>query len=554
MLTGHIGLRRVTFQILAAVSAIALSGASMAASEGERSPSDRVEHVLDTYASLPLAFVENRGQFDSPARYYIRGPRYAFYLTADEVLMSFLNGGETAGHALALRFPGSNRGRQLSGEERAPGIVSYFHGSDPDGWRTEIPRFSEVGYRELWAGVDLRLSEQRGTLKYEFRVAPGANPSSIRLAYSGATGLSIDASGALSIDTSLGTLHDAKPVSYQVIDGKRVPVDSRYVLRGGTDDAAEYGFAIENGYRSDRELIIDPGIAYSTFLGGSSHELGNGIQVDGAGNAYIVGTTQSPDFPTRPGAFKRTGAPSNVSEVFVSKLNPTGTALVYSTFLGGSNFDFGRAIAIDAAGNAWITGITGSTDFPVTPDGFDLTFNAVADAFVAELSADGSSLLYATYLGGAQSEGGDDLSLGADGDVYVTGHTYSLDFPTTAGALDIVFNGDTSIFWGDAFVTRIATDTGASAPPSTPPVPPAATLLSPANGDTPSQPITFDWSDVPGAASYMIEVDDVSGFTAPLVRDVNVTSSQYVTSGLTTTLQFWRVRAVNAAGVAGRGR
>ena len=157
-----------------------------------------------------------------------------------------------------------------------------------------------------------------------------------------------------------------------------------------------------------------------TFLGGSSHELGAGTKVDGAGNAYIVGTTRSPDFPTRPGAFRRTGAPSNVSEVFVSKLNPTGTALVYSTFLGGTGSD--------AA-----TGITGSSDFPVRPDAFDLTFNGVADAFVAELSADGLSLLYSTYLGGTQSEEGDDVAPGADGDVYVTGHTYSLDFPTTAG-------------------------------------------------------------------------------------------------------------------------
>jgi len=247
-----------------------------------------------------------------------------------------------------------------------------------------------------------------------------------------------------------------------------------------------------------------------TFLGGSSHELGAGIKVDGAGKAYLVGTTQSPGFPTSPGAFRRTGAPSNVSEVFVSKLNPAGTALVYSTFLGKTGSEAATGITLDATGNAWLTGITGSTDFPVTPDAFDLTFNGGADAFVAELSADGSSLLYSTYLRGTQSEGVDQLALGADGDVYVTSYTHSLDFPTTAGAFDIVFNGD-----------------------------------------TPSQTISCDWSDVPGAASYMIEVDDVSGFTAPLVHDVSVAASQYVTSGLAGTQQFWRGRAVNSVGVAG---
>jgi len=288
-----------------------------------------------------------------------------------------------------------------------------------------------------------------------------------------------------------------------------------------------------------------------TFLGGSSHELGAGIKVDGAGKAYLVGTTQSPGFPTSPGAFRRTGAPSNVSEVFVSKLNPAGTALVYSTFLEKTGSEAATGITLDATGNAWLTGITGSTDFPVTPDAFDLTFNGGADAFVAELSADGSSLLYSTYLRGTQSEAVDLLALGADGDVSVTSYTHSLDFPTTAGAFDIVFNGDTSVFWSAAFVTRIATASGTPTPPSTHPVLPAATLLSPANGDTLSQAISCDWSDVPGATSYMIEVDDVSGFTAPLVHDVSVAASQYVTSGLAGTQQFWRGRAVNSMGVAG---
>ena len=156
-----------------------------------------------------------------------------------------------------------------------------------------------------------------------------------------------------------------------------------------------------------------------------------------------------------------------------------------------------------------MTGITSSADFPVTVTAVDPSFNGVADAFVAELSADGSSLLYSSYLGGAQSDGGNDIARDPSGDIYVAGHTYSLDFPTTAGAFDTVFDGDTSIFWGDGFVTKLAIDTGTSTPPSTPPVPAAPGLLSPVNNENPPQPITFQWSGASGAASYTIQIDDL---------------------------------------------
>ncbi len=149
---------------------------------------------------------------------------------------------------------------------------------------------------------------------------------------------------------------------------------------------------------------------YSTFLGGTSHEIANGIAVDGSGNSYLVGFTQSPDYPTTAGAFDRTGATNNFSDVFVAKLNPAGTALVYSTFIGGSDLDFGRAIAVDASGNAYIAGQTKSSNFPTTSNAFDRTFNVLNcprcgvdnyDAFVAKLNANGSALVYSTFLGGA---------------------------------------------------------------------------------------------------------------------------------------------------------
>ena len=808
---------RSIFGIVIATVTIASSGSAPSARQfGE--PDGRAKRAMGAYAKLPIAFVENHGQLEPSVRYYAQGPRYAFYLTRDEVVMSFENEPATSGVALALRFPGSSPMRRLEGNGRAPGDVNYFRGSDPAGWRTGIARYAQIAYRGLWPGVDMRLHEQAGTLKYEFHLRAGARPADVRLAYAGATGLSVDKTGALLIETEMGTLRDAPPVSYQVIDGARVPVVSRYVVSGA--GSMQFGFEIGAGYRPDHELIIDPGVEYSTFLGGSSHELATGIKVDAAGNAYVVGTTQSPDFPTRPGAFRRTGATGNFGDVFVSKLNPTGTALVYSTFIGGSNFDWGRGIAIDAAGNAYVTGQTkssnfpvtsnafdrsfnvdtcprcgidqydafvtklnatgsalvystflggfdiddglaiavdgagsayvtgetgssnfpttpgafdttrnaafdafvtklnaagsalvystflggsavefgtrvavdtagnafvtgttsspefpttagafdrsangafdafvtkvnaagsalvystflggqgfdsgsglaidsagnayvsgsaGSTDFPVTPGAFDTlpdgssafvsklnpagstlvystvldgigdesanaivldavgnawvtgitnsadfpvtvtaadpSFNGVADAFVTELSADGASLLYSSYLGGTQSDGGDDIARDPSGDIYVAGHTYSLDFPTTAGAFDTVFDGNLEIFWGDGFVSKLATDTGTSTPPSTPPVPAAPGLLFPTANENPPQPITFQWGGVSGAASYTIQIDDSSAFTAPLVRQQQgLTVLRYATTGLAATPHFWRVRGVNTAGVAG---
>ena len=182
----------------------------------------------------------------------------------------------------------------------------------------------------------MKLRTDSGALKYEFHVRPGARVSDIRLAYEGVDRLTLDAEGGLQIGTAIGVLRDAPPVAFQEISGKRVPVASRYELTGHA-----YGFTTDS-YDSNRELIIDPGLDYSTFLGGTSHEFGNGIVVDAAGNAYVVGATQSPNFPTTAGAFDRTGAASNNLDVFVAKINPTGTALVYSTFVGGTNFDWGR--------------------------------------------------------------------------------------------------------------------------------------------------------------------------------------------------------------------
>jgi hypothetical protein len=284
-----------------------------------------------------------------------------------------------------------------------------------------------------------------GNLKYEFRLKPGASVKDVRLGYRGAEGLSVGTGGDLLVRTSLGVLKDAAPVSYQLIGGERVPVESRYVLKGN----GGYGFAM-GAYDPRYPLVIDPGLAYSTFLGGTSRDEGSGIAVR-EGKAYVTGLTGSADYPTTPGAFDTTFNGS--TDAFVTKLNASGSALVYSTFLGGTDFEKGLGIAVDRRGRrAHVTGFTSSADYPTTPGAFDTTIDGF-DVFVTKLNASGSALNYSTFLGGSDFDLGLGIAVrGDNGDnAYVTGRTFSADYPTTPGAFDRTFNGGVV----DAFVTKL---------------------------------------------------------------------------------------------------
>ncbi len=284
-------------------------------------------------------------------------------------------------------------------------------------------------------------------------------------------------------------------------------------------------------------------LVYSTFLGGSGFDSAMGLAVDAGGNAYVAGGTGSADFPTTAGAFDTTSGGG-----FITKLNSSGSALVYSTFLRGAS---ASSLVVDGTGNAWFTGSAGP-DFPATPDAFDTSHNGMADAVVAALNPAGLALVFGTFLGGTQSDVGNGIGFDPGGNAIVVGHTYSTDFPTTAGAFDRVWNGDMLIFWGDAFVAKVAT--GAAPPPPPPPPPPSApaapALNSPANGATVTLPVTLDWNDVTNATSYTVQVDDSSGFTSPLVVQQSVTASQVSVSGLASVQHWWRVQAMNAAGTS----
>ena len=280
-------------------------------------------------------------------------------------------------------------------------------------------------------------------LEYDFVVAPGADPSRIRLSIAGMQKIGVDSHGQLIVRTAAGPVCWNKPAVYQEIDGKRCVVKGEYVLRRGH----EVGFRVA-AYDTTKALIIDPTLVYSTYLGGSNDDAGQGIAIDAAGDAYVTGVTLSTNFPTTAGAYQTTSG--GTADAFVTKLNPAGSGLVYSTYLGGSGGDNGMGIAVDASGNAYITGFTSSTDFPTTSGAFQTTYGGSGDAFVTMLNSTGSGLLYSTYLGGSDAEQGNNIAVDGGGNAYVTGLTRSANFPTTVGAFETTSGG-----MQDAFVTKL---------------------------------------------------------------------------------------------------
>src|ERR671912_1379896 len=244
------------------------------------------KEALDAYGKLPLSFVPNEGQTDEMVRYYAQGTGYSFFFTKAGARLSFADG-KGRGHALALDFQGADPHATLTAQERLSGKVNYLMGDDQANWHQGLPTHGELLYGGLWPGIDMAVRGEGGKLKYEFHLKPGSSVDDVRLGYRGAEGLSVGTGGELLVQTSLGVLKDAAPVSYQRIGGERVAVESRYTLKGD----GGYGFAV-GAYDPRYPLIIDPELDYSTFLGGGASsgstglDIGNDIAVDGMGNAY----------------------------------------------------------------------------------------------------------------------------------------------------------------------------------------------------------------------------------------------------------------------------
>lgn len=409
------------------------------------------------YVQLPLSFEPNVGQTNDAVKFLARVPGYAFFITSrGSTLVLDSASGSATRSILRVEFAGSQPPSRVAGTHMLPGKVNYFTTSDPGNWRTEIPTYRGVVLEHIYPGIDVSYYGNPQQLEYDFIVAPGANPSAIRLRFSGAA-VKLDAAGNLLLETPAGTVISRAPEIYQNAEGRRVLVEGRYVVIEsplGGDELV--GFEV-GAYDRQRPLVIDPTLAYSTFLGGGGNEQGFDVAVDASGHAYVTGNTGSVDYPTA-SAYDSTF--NNSFDVFVTKLTPDGSQLVYSTYIGGSSYEYGRGIAVDASGNAYIGGYTGSTDFPIAPflkpGPFDASYNGgAADAFVAKLSASGSSLIYSTFLGGSLDDFGYAIAIDSLGRAYLTGETASANYPVAGlkGVHDLTHNGGS-----DVFVSRLAAD------------------------------------------------------------------------------------------------
>jgi hypothetical protein len=409
--------------------------------------------ITDTYGRLPLTFEVNRGQTDKRVRFLARGSGYAVFLTGQEAVLALhaSPSGNPAAHrngdVLQMQLLGANPSAEPQGADPLSGTVSYFRGNDPFRWQSGVPTFARVKFTGVYPGIDLVYYGNQSQLEYDFVVAPKADPKAVRLHFAGAAKLQLATTGDLTVRVKNGRVIFHKPYVYQEEAGRRRVVAGRFTLRADNS----VGFAL-GAYDHEKPLVIDPVLVYATYLGGSTTDEAFGIAVDASGNTYITGTTSSADFPVTQGSYQTTQKSAAHTQIFITKLNPTGTALIYSTYLGGSgDDDHASAIAVSAAGNAYVTGYAQTLDFPTTPGAFQETRPSNGGTgFVTELNPTGTKLVYSTYLGGSGGEAGNAIALDSSGDAFVTGSTQSPDFPVTPGAFSTTIPGFRS-----AFVTKL---------------------------------------------------------------------------------------------------
>lgn len=352
-----------------------------------------------------------------------RGDGYALFLTDDGATLSLRNGANRSETAnLAIEWLGTNPNTQATGIGVLQGLSNYLRGPDPANWIRDVPHYSRVAVPELYAGIDLiYYGTPDSQLEYDFVVAPGANPDSIRWQLDGAEGVTIDPTGGLIVQATHGEVRFDAPRLYQEVNGDTISIPGGFELH----DDATVSFRV-GAYDTGRPLVIDPVLLYSTYIGGSQIDFATGVAVDAAGQIYVVGDTNSADFPVVDGSFDVT---LGQTDVFVTKLGSDGTTLVYSTFLGGSDDDFSSTIVVDGQGSAYVGGLTLSTDYP-TLSAFQGDNAGSFDGFVTKLNAAGNGLVFSTYLGGTSFDQIRELAIDATNDVYLVGTSSSTDFPT----------------------------------------------------------------------------------------------------------------------------
>jgi hypothetical protein len=443
---------------LLAVLVVGFSTTAVATSPG--SADTRVQSLL---SNLPLYFVENRGQEDPRVAYYVPGQNITTYFTAEGVTFAFSSPASPSRPrqallapepvkrerwALKLDFVGA-RPVMPRGQDVTPTIFSYFKGPESE-WKTGLRTYASVVYPELWPGIDLVYEGSGGRLKYAFHVKPGSDPNKIKLAYRGATSVVLDR-GRLEVATPLGGFTDDRPYAYQEAEGRRIEVPARYAKTAGEH---AYGFQVGE-YDRSRPLVLDPGFfVYSGVIGGGDADQAFGIAVDSSGNAYVAGEARStaPSFPATVGPDLSFNG--GLKDAFVAKVRADGTGFVYLGYIGGGGIDSATAVAVDAAGNAYVAGITSSSDFPAIR-GPGLTHNGGGDAFVTKVNAAGTGLVYSGFIGGAGDDVATGIAVDGAGNAYVAGRTSSdeASFLPKVGP-GLTFNGGTT----DAFVAKVKSD------------------------------------------------------------------------------------------------
>lgn len=469
--------------------------------------------------NLPLSFEANRGQADATAPFIAHGQNSEFLLSATGAQLVLRNSsGQTA--TTRMQFAGANPSARISGDAALPGKVNYFIGNQPVQWQSGVPTFAKVCVDNLYPGVNVVYYGNGRQLEYDFNLAPGIDPQTIAIHFDGAEKISVNPQGELVVSLNGGEIIQHSPLAYQNVGAIRHEIAGSYKILdahtatfavdsydynlplvidpilsystyfGGNGSDIAHAIAVDTngciyiagetlstlftkvsagGFQTNfhgGSVVGDAFVAkfdntgrtnlYFTYLGGSDNDAAYGLAVDGSGNAFITGGTESADFPTNHPLFGRIGGQPlsqgfYLPDVFVAELNPTGSALLYSTYLGGSSQDIGKAIAVDVAGNAYVTGYTSSTNFPVTTNALQnkllcpsiLAYNN--NAFVTEISAYGTNLNYSSYLGGTNYDQASGIAVDPNGFVYVTGFTASTNFPTTNALAGFQYlNGSTN--------------------------------------------------------------------------------------------------------------
>jgi len=421
----------------------------------QNQPQDLVRQALSTYSNLPLSFEANRGQTDARVKFLARGSGYGLFLTNREAVLVLQSpapaalsprmptGAPPSLSAIRLQLMGSNSNPQIVGAEKLTSSSNYLLGNVPRRWHSHIPQYSQVRYRRIYPGTDLIYYGRQQHLEYDFVVSPGADPSRIQFQVRGASQLTLEDSGDLLLHVNGGNVRLHAPRVYQPLGSHQKLIAGNFRLL----NRDTVGFDIGK-YDRARALVIDPQLSYSTYLGGTGTESNPKVAVDSSSNIYVTGSTTSTDFPLqRPFQGTRKGA----QNIFISKLNAAGTALIHSTYLGGTGSDTNAGMAVDLNGRVFVVGSTTSTDFPTTSNAFQPALPPGAagpsHVFASWLKADGSGLLYSTYLAGTSTDVASGMAFGSVGRIFVTGLTQSTNFPTTAGVLQPSNAAGLSVFF-----------------------------------------------------------------------------------------------------------